>query len=391
MTADLDPLFTPLTIGLVTVANRIVMGPMSLSDTQPPGFASAQTIAMYGARAAGGAGLIITGGTVGTRTAWDGRPYANVLRLDTDETLASLSELPETVHRYGVKIFAQLMQGYGRAGSSRYSGIIPAAASAEPMILEQGLQLPGLSERFVGETPRALSSVELEQIENDVAAAAQRAQRAGFDGIELPCMLCYLAGELLSPLYNRRTDEYGGSFENRTRFIRNNVRRVRSAVGDNFAIGVRLVSDDLLEGGVGLEESLQLAQLLEADGADYLALFLGSYERIDVAASRVDGVMVERGIPQAFKRAVRIPILIPGVHDPLRAADAIAVGAADAVVQTRTLLADPAWANKIRDGKTGEITACDRNNHCFVRLFSGLPVRCRQNPELGWERLRSLP
>ena len=391
MTANLGPLFTPLEIGPVTISNRIVMGPMSLSDTQPPGFASAQTIAMYAARAAGGVGLIITGGTVGTRNAWDARPYANVLRLDTDETLASLSELPETVHRYGVKIFAQLMQGYGRAGTSRYSGVVPTAASAEAMILEQGLQLPGLSGRFVGETPRELSSTELATIEGEVAEAAQRAQRAGFDGVELPCMLSYLAGELFSPRYNLRTDAYGGSFENRTRFIRNNVRRVRAAVGDTFAIGVRLVSDDLLDGGVGLDESVRLAQLLQDDGADYLAIFFGSYERIDVAASRVDGMMVECGIPQAFKRAVSIPILVPGVHDPQRAADMIAAGAADASVQTRTLLADPAWANKVRATTIDAITACDRNNHCFVRLFTGLPVRCKQNPELGWERLRALP
>ena len=391
MSVDIDALFTPLTIGPVTIPNRIVMGPMSLSDTQPPGFASAQTIAMYAARAAGGVGLIITGGTVGTRVAWDARPYANVLRLDTDETLASISELPETMHRYGVKIFAQLMQGYGRAGTSRYSGIVPAAASAEPMILEEGLQLPGLSERYVGETPRALTPAELGTIEADVVAAALRAQRAGFDGVELPCMLSYLAGELLSPLYNQRTDAYGGTFENRTRFIRNNVRDVRAAVGDTMAIGVRLVSDDLLDGGVGLDESLRLAQLLEADGADYLAIFFGSYERIDMAASRVDGVMVERGIPQAFKRAVHIPVLVPGVHDPQRAGNMITAGAADATVQTRTLLADPGWANKVRSSALDAITACDRNNHCFVRLFTGLPVRCRQNPDLGWERLRPLP
>ena len=391
ITSSAATLFQSLDIGNVTIKNRIAMGPMSLSDTMPPGYASPQTIAMYAARAAGGVGLIITGGTVATRSAWESRPYANVLRFDTDETLANLSEIAEVVHRYETKIFAQLMQGYGRAGSSRYSNITPAAACAEPMILEEGLQLPGFTGRFVGETPRALSIDELQSIENDVGLAAKRAQQAGFDGVELPSMLIYLAGELFSPRYNTRTDDYGGSFENRTRFIRNNVRRVREAVGPGFPIGVRLVADDLLEGGVRLEESVKLAQLLEAEGASYIAIFFGSYERADITVSRWDGEMVKRNIPQAFKAVLRIPVLVPSVHDPEAAAKLIADGVADVTVQTRTLLADPNWPLKVAAGALDTIIKCDRQNHCFVRLFSGLPVRCSQNAELGWERLASLP
>ena len=126
---DTDVLFEPVHIGSVPVKNRIVMGPMALADSFPPGYASAQTRAVYAERAAGGVGMIIMGGTVGTRQAWQSAPFANVLRFDTEETLASLAEIPETVHRFDCRIFAQLMQGYGRGGSSRIRGVQSAAAS----------------------------------------------------------------------------------------------------------------------------------------------------------------------------------------------------------------------------------------------------------------------
>lgn len=382
-------LFEPIKIGPLRISNRIMMGPMALMDAHPPGYASEQTRANYAARAAGGVGLIVTGGTVATKWAWEAAPFANVLQFDTDETLASLSEVAETVHRFGTKIFAQLMQGYGRGGSSRTRGVQSAAASAVPIVLENGLGLPGLSNKFVGETPRELGLEEIEQIEQAVGEAAARAKRAGFDGVEIPCFVGYLGASFFSPVLNRRTDRYGGSFENRIRFIINNVRQVKSNVGADFPVGVRLTCDDYVQGGIRIEEALRFAKILETEGVHYISLFMGGYEVMEVANSTRDGMLLERGFPQEFKRILGIPVVIPGIHSPVAAAKALADGHADMISVTRPLLADPNWARKARTGRADDINVCDRQNACVVRLFNGLPVRCRVNPELGWEREKS--
>ena len=383
---DTEALFTPLAIGGVTIKNRVVMGPMALLDAHPPGYASEQTRAAYAARAAGGVGLIVTGGTVATRWAWESAPFAPVMRFDTPETLPSLSELTETVHRHDVKIFAQLMQGYGRGGSSRMRGVQSVAASAVPLVAQKGFGIEGYTDPYVGETPRALPVAEIREIEAAMGVAARHAVRAGFDGVEIPCFVGYLAAGFFSPLLNRREDEYGGSFDNRCRFIINNVRSVRAAIGPDIPVGVRLTCSDHVPGGIELEEALQLAQRLESEGVDYLSLFMGSYEVMEIAASQRDNLFEDHGYAQAFKAAVKIPIMVPGMHDPRNAARAVAAGHVDFAVVTRPLLADPEWANKARRGEVESITPCDRSNFCVTRLLGGLPVRCHRNPRMGWER-----
>ena len=385
---DTDVLFEPIRIGSVPVKNRVVMGPMALADSFPPGYASAQTRAVYAERAAGGVGMIIMGGTVGTRQAWQSAPFANVLRFDTEETLASLAEIPETVHRFDCRIFAQLMQGYGRGGSSRIRGVQSAAASPSQLVLKGGMGIPGFMDDYVGEMPRELKLDEIEVIEEEVGVAAARAQRAGFDGVELPCFIGYLAAGFLSPRLNRRTDRYGGSLENRARFIINNVRQVRERTGADFPVGVRLTADDHVKGGIRLEESLQVARWLVDEGVNYINVFEGGYEVMELTSSTRDGQMLDNGTPQAFTRELDVPVLCPGVHDPHNAARMIAAGQADMVSLTRALLADPRWADKTRLGRTADITRCDRSSECVSLLFKGLPVRCRNNAELGWERLR---
>lgn len=388
--SETSALFQPIRIGSVEVRNRVILGPMALMDAQPPGFASIQTRAFYAERAAGGVGLIITGGSVATRWAWEAAAFPNVLRFDSNETLASLSEVAETVHRHDTKIFAQLMQGYGRGGTQRTRGVRSAAASEVPLIAEKGFSIPGFTERYVGETPRELKIDEIREIESQMGEAAARAKRAGFDGVEVPCFVGYLGASFLSPALNKRTDEYGGSFENRTRFIINNVRRIKEMAGNDFTVGVRLTCCDHVKGGIEMEESVRFAEILEAEGVDYISLFMGGYEVMELTASVSDGLMLEYGYPQAFKRAVDIPIIIPGIHDPRNASATVAAGHADLISVTRPLLADPLWAEKARLGRSDEINKCDRNNSCISRLFRGLPVRCSQNPQMGWERNNSV-
>ena len=118
----------------------------------------------------------------------------------------------------------------------------------------------------------------------------------------------------------------------------------------------------------------------------YLSLFLGGYEVIEIVNSTRDGLILELGCADAFKRELKIPIMISGIHDPDRAAEAVASGQADMVLVTRPLLADPDWAAKALSGQGNTINKCDRENACVVRLFKGLPVRCARNPDFGWER-----
>jgi len=257
-----------------------------------------------------------------------------------------------------------------------------------PMILENGLGLPGLTDRFIGETPRELHIDEIEQIEAAVGDAAVRAKRAGFDGVEIPCFVGYLGAGFFSPVLNRRNDRYGGSFENRIRFIVHNVRQVKSKAGADFPVGVRLTCDDYVDGGIRLEEALRFAKVLEEEGVHYISLFIGGYEVMEVVNSMRDGLILERGYPQAFKKELKIPIMIPGIHDPAIAAKAIADGNIDMISVTRPLLADPLWARKAANGEVDSINPCDRGNACVVRLFNGLPVRCAKNPNFGWERDR---
>jgi 2,4-dienoyl-CoA reductase-like NADH-dependent reductase (Old Yellow Enzyme family) len=152
----------------------------------------------------------------------------------------------------GGRIFAQLMQGYGRGESSRIRGVQSGAASPSGLVLKGGMGIPGFMDDYVGEMPCELELDEIEAIEEEVGVAAARAQRAGFDGVELPCFIGYLAAGFLSPLLNRRTDRCGGSLENRARFIIKNVRQVRRRTGADFPVGVRLTADDHVEGGIRL-------------------------------------------------------------------------------------------------------------------------------------------
>jgi len=124
------------------------------------------------------------------------------------------------------------------------------------------------------------------------------------------------------------------------------------------------------------------------EGVNYVNVFEGGYEVMELTSSTRDGQMLDNGTPQAFTRELDVPVLCPGVHDPHNAARMIAAGQADMVSLTRALLADPHWADKTRLGRTADITRCDRSNECVSLLFKGLPVRCRNNAELGWERLR---
>ena len=381
-------LFKPIKIGSVEVKNRVVLGPMALNDAFPPGFPSEQTKAFYAARAKGGVGLIILGGTFSTKLGWDTNTFPGAYRMDNGDSFASMSELVERVHAFGAKIFVQFMPCLGRQGSSRRTGVQPVSCTAEAFVSPEeawpeGLRFPG---GMVGELPRELTISEIEALEDESANSALRVKAAGFDGMEIPCHHGYLILSFLSPRINKRTDSYGGTLENRMRHLLNSLRKTREKVGPDFPLGVRLCANEHVEGGLSCQDCVEVAKILEKEGADFIHLADGVIESHQYVNPEKEGALLDHGEPQAFKKALRIPVITPSIHDPDVAEAAVSHRNTDMIASARQMLADAEWANKVREGRIKDIRRCDRDGWCSVKLYFGLPVRCKINPDLGRER-----
>jgi 2,4-dienoyl-CoA reductase-like NADH-dependent reductase (Old Yellow Enzyme family) len=377
-------LFTPLTINGLTLSNRIVMSPMAALEPGTDFRPSEQTIAFLCERAKGGVGLIIVGGTTATRRGYEESPVKRGLRLDDDTFVSDLKRMTDAVHEYGTPVFVELSPGFGPMAKPSPSWQM-IAASPKNVVMKSDRYPPGINIPFdrATATPREATIEEIREVERDMAAAAERARRAGFDGVEIPAMMNYLLASFLSPRSNWRTDEYGGSVENRARILVNIVRLIREQVGASFPVGLRILADQHVEGGQGPEGYAAIAQLVEREGLDYVALTDGNYESMNAAQPEAPNVV--HGEAQVFRQALSCPLILGSIHEPQRAAETIAEGHADAVMLARPLIADPEYANKVRDGRSHDIVRCDRHNSCLVRLALGMPVRCAVNPRMGRE------
>jgi 2,4-dienoyl-CoA reductase (NADPH2) len=387
-----DRLIAPLRIGSLSLRNRIFMGPMAALQPQADGRPSAQTIAFLAARARGGVGMIIVGGAIGTRRGNEEAPFKPLLRFDVEEYLPDLARLADAIHAYGVPVIAEIMTSFGRMGTPAPGRDIISASPINVYTPEdrfpRGLIVPG------GRTtamPRAATIEEIRAYERETIEAALRAHRAGWDGVEIPAHMSYFAASFLSPRTNWRTDEYGGSRENRARFLVNVVSGIRAAAGPDLVIGLRVLAAEHVGDGQGPDEYAAIAKLVEQAGADYVAVTDGCYESMDIGTSLHDGTMVEHGEVQAFKAALSVPIIVQGFHDPANAAAAIASGHGDAIMLARPLLADPDYAAKIEAGRPETIIKCDRHHLCLRRLVFNMPVYCSVNPTTGREARQGRP
>lgn len=380
-----DVLFTPLTINEVTLTNRIVMSPMAALSPRPDGRPSEQTIAFLCARAKGGVGLIILGGTTATRRAYEEAPVKGTLRFDDDRYVPDLKRLTDAVHAYGTPIFAELTASFGTMAKPSDWPCI--AASPKNVVIKPDTLPRGVIAPFevVTAMPREATVDEIAQMARDMAVAAVHARRAGFDGVEIPAMMSYFLASFLSPRSNWRTDEYGGSVENRARVLVDIVRLVRERVGDAYPIGLRISANEHVDGGQGPEGFAAIARHVERAGLDYVALTDGNYEKMNASINTTDAPTVAHGEAKIFREALAGPLLIGGVHGPETAEQIVAAGHGDAVMLARPLLADPEYANKLRDGRPQDIVACDRHNQCLRRMTLGMPIRCTVNPRMGRE------
>lgn len=376
----------PLRINHLTLTNRLAMGPMAANAPNEDGSPSEQTIAFFEARARGGVGMIIAGGILATTRSTAETPFKPVLRLDIDDFVDGFRRVADAVHAHGVPIIAEIMPGFGRMGTPGPGRPLISASPKNVVIprnrFPQGILVP--CDR-VTPTPDGATLAEIETYEREMIDAAERAHKAGWDGVEVAAHMSYFASSFLSARTNWRKDAYGGPIENRARILVNVVRGIRQRLGREFVIGLRITANDYMPDGQSPAEFAAIAKLVEAAGIDYVALSTGCYETMDRSAPAEDGALVDSGDASQFKWALSVPVLLQGLHDPARAAEAIVQGHGDMVMLARQLLAAPDYARKACNGKIDDIVRCTRENYCMRRLVMNMPVRCTVNPAMGRE------
>lgn len=386
MNADsAEILSKPIDIGALVLKNRIVQSPMAVLAPRDDGTLSEQTYAFFEERAKGGVGLIIVSGGVCNDRQLDEAPYFPLSRIDRDEFIPPFQRLAQVVHAHGVPVIAEITGGFGRMGVPRKGPTI--AASAVNLVMPEsgfpdGFIVPG---GRTMPTPQEATIAQIHEIQRSIAAGALRWKKAGFDGVELAAHMSYFEASFLTPRTNKRTDEYGGSIENRARMLAETVRMIHAEVGPDFPVGLRITCNERIEGGQGPEEYAAIAQIVEREGLAYVALSVGCYESMQVGLNSRKMDVIGHGDAQVFRRVLKCPIMVPGLHDPAEAAAAIAAGHCDLTMLARPLLADPHYANKVLGGRAAEIVACDENNYCIRRLMLNLPMRCSVNPQMGRE------
>ncbi|WP_432073015.1 FAD-dependent oxidoreductase [Streptomyces wuyuanensis] len=353
-------LLSPLDLGFTTLPNRVLMGSMHIGlEEAENGFE--RMAAFYTERARGGVGLIVTGG-ISPNDA--GRPYDGGARLTTEEEAAQHRTVTDAVHAAGGRIAMQILH-FGRY------------AYHPQLVAPSALQAP--ISPFV---PHALTDEEVEQTVEDYARAAELAKSAGYDGVEIMGSEGYLINEFIASATNHRDDRWGGSYENRTRFPLEIVRRTRERVGDDFIIVYRLSMLDLVPGGSSLEEVVALAKEIEAAGATIINTGIGWHEaRIPTIATSVP-----RGaytwVTRKLMGSVSVPLVTSNrINTPEVAERMLAEGRADMVSMARPFLADPEFVAKARADRAETINTCiGCNQACLDHTFSGRITSCLVNP-----------
>ncbi|USF25831.1 NADH oxidase [Firmicutes bacterium ASF500] len=363
-------LFQELQIGNTRIRNRIAMTAMATNLADISGGVTQAMIDYYGERAKGGAGLIIIENAGITP---NGRNGAVQLRCDVLSNVPGLGRLADAIHYFGAKAIIQL-QHAGQATRQEYIGELPVGPS--PRVETDG--------RMTG---RALSKLEIEQLVQDFAQAAVYAQQAGLDGVEIHAAHAYLLAEFLSPISNRRQDEYGGSLENRARFAVEVIQAVRKRAGRDFIISVRINGVELDEGGLTAQEAAQAAVLMEKAGADLINVSNGFQRHVDSLSAFLPAGW--RSVyAEQVKGAVSVPVLTSGgLRKREMMEDILTSGQADLIGVGRQFIADPHWPEKLKRGCPEAISHCLMCNvGCAGNRITGKrSIQCVVNPDVARE------
>jgi mycofactocin system FadH/OYE family oxidoreductase 2 len=369
-------LWTPLALGPISTRNRIVFS-AHLTNYARDGKPTEQHAAYYAARAAGGAGLIITEEHSTHPTDW---PYEKLIHGFHRDVIPGYRVMTDAVHRHSVPIFAQINHNGGQA-SSMYSRMPVWAPSA-------------VADPLFREVPKAVTHDDIGEIVAGYAQVAEHCAEGGFDGIELQCSHSSIVRGFLSPATNKRTDMYGGELFNRARLMIDIVAAVRAVIGTRLALGVRICGDELIEGGTTIDDAVEIARLVEATShVDYINTSIGvaTASLFMIEASMHIPPAYAMFIPSAIRKAVELPVVGVGrFKDPLQAERALAEGHCDLVGIVRGQIADADFAAKARAGATDDIRLClSCNQECVGRMGLNRWLGCIENPETGKEAERT--
>jgi 2,4-dienoyl-CoA reductase-like NADH-dependent reductase (Old Yellow Enzyme family)/NADPH-dependent 2,4-dienoyl-CoA reductase/sulfur reductase-like enzyme len=364
----------PLRVGSMELKHRMIMGPMWTRMATVNGEVSQQMINHYAARSRGGAALVIIEATmVDGRYGWP----TPTLCIDNIRYMPGLSRLVEAIHRNGAAVLIELVN----VGAHSTDPISP---SEVPVMLHGAIGVVH---------PRAMTLEEIEDAREKFITAAVRAKEIEFDGVLIHGATAYLLHQFRSPFFNKRTDRYGGSLENRMRLSLEIVRGIRQKCGPEFVLGYDFVADDFMPGGVTMEESLSFARALEQAGVDYIDLMVGTYETMAVD-ERCAGTLKygPKGMWEytaQVKKVVSVPVFHRAMmdYDPDSWEKHIEEKHADVIQLAKASLCDPEVFNKVLDGRLDDIRPCTCCVHCTDRgVIRQFQVSCAMNPELGREK-----
>jgi 2,4-dienoyl-CoA reductase-like NADH-dependent reductase (Old Yellow Enzyme family)/thioredoxin reductase len=367
----LTHLFSPIQIGNLTVKNRLMMSAMSINfGVDQHCHVTDQLIAYFVERARGGAGMMLVGGG---SVHPGGQELPDLPQMYDDSCIPGLKKMVAQVKPHGAKFGVQLMHG----GRQSYlpEKVAPSAIPA-PAVVKGAV--------------RALEIDEISLLTQCFGESARRCREAGFDFIEIHGAHGYLINQFMSPNANIRTDQYGGSFENRTRFLFEILADIQKKAGNDFPVGIRINGNDYMENGWDLADTIRLAPLLQAAGAAYLHVSAGVYGSTELTIPSMytpQGCFVH--LAEAVKKAVDIAVITVGrIKDPAHADRIIGRGRADMVALGRSFLADPWYPEKARTGRTHEIRPCvGCCLGCIHAVLAKEPGGCVVNPDVGREYL----
>jgi len=359
-TEGFTALFKAGNIGKMRLENRLIMAAMGNSLADDDGNVTEAMIDYYRARARGGVGLIIT--QFASVSSGDVMPYSPAIY--DDKFILGLRRLVEAIHDYGTKVCIQLM----------HPGMLQLLLRSIPE--EMSVKVPTITPRMIrGKPYQEIDEKDIDRYVTDFVEAAYRVKEASADAVELHACHGCLVSTFLSPAINQRTDQYGGSVENRTRFARQIVEGIRNKVGAEFPVIVRINGNDDVESGITTDEVVQQAIILESAGADAISISSGlEYWSALMAPSYLAPEGVTVPVAEEVKRALMVPVIVAGKISPELAARIIGNGKADFIGMARPLLADPELPNKLQEGRPENIGRCIYCNNCLNTVWRSCPV-----------------
>jgi len=373
---DYSNLLNPISVGKLTLKNRIVFAPMATHLADKEGHPTKAGIEWYADRARGGAGLIMPEATYVSKT---GRRGPIRLSLHEDSRISDHQKIVEAVHSEGAHIFSQLHHG-GKTAPPEGTGEYPVGPSVIQYLLRGDIP-------WVGVVTRQLTKEDIEMLKEDFVQAARRAYEAGYDGVCVHAAHGYLLSSFLSPTTNQRDDEYGVDIEGRTRIIREIISAVKQVTSIDYPVSVRMNVVEGLPWGYKEDYAQEAAKILEKAGADWIDFSAGVTESFEYQVQPRwlgEGCLVS--YVKGFKNALNVPLGIAGrIKTAKMAEDVVKEGHADLICVGRSFIADPDWFKKYVESRDEEVNACIGCNHCIEQTFTVAPISCTVNPLAGKE------